>query len=206
MRATSAHSSIQLLFYCLFGTLLLLSRGQEAFAQSPSGSFMYDKRIHDFGRIYERKGTVRHTFTFKNTSSKPIVVDRINVGCSCVEADFPKQPVPAGGKAYITVSFNPSGRPGKFSKEVVVMLNGYQEYVRVWIKGEVIADISRHQSGTDGLHLFENGQQGQSSHRREIKACARQPFTANARAYFAGTRRSQKDRSHLQSGEKLFLQ
>lgn len=140
MRATSAHSSIQLLFYCLFGTLLLLSRGQEAFAQSPSGSFMYDKRIHDFGRIYERKGTVRHTFTFKNTSSKPIVVDRINVGCSCVEADFPKQPVPAGGKACITVSFNPSGRPGKFSKEVVVMLNGYQEYVRVWIKGEVIAD------------------------------------------------------------------
>ena len=140
MRATSVRSSILLLFYCLLGTLLLLSRGQKACAQSPSSSFMYDKRIHDFGRIHERKGTVKYTFTFKNTSSKPIVVNRVNVGCSCIKADFPKQPVPPGGKTAITVSFNPSGRTGKFSKEVVVMLNNYQEYVRVWIKGEVIAD------------------------------------------------------------------
>ena len=134
------HSSIRFLLYCLFCTLLPLTMAQEALAQSPSRSFVYDKRIHDFGRIDERRGTVSHTFTFKNTSSKPFVVNRVNVGCSCVKADFPKKPVPPGGKASVTVSFDPTRRPGKFSKEVVLMLNGYQEYVRVWIKGEVVPD------------------------------------------------------------------
>lgn len=100
-------------------------------------AFKYDKRIHDFGTIQERDGKVSHTFTFTNTSTKPMAISDVNAWCGCTTAEFTKSVILPGRQGKVTVTYNPNRRPGKFSKEVVVMLNDGALYTRVWVKGNV---------------------------------------------------------------------
>lgn len=98
-----------------------------------------DKRVYDFGEIMEDKGRVSHKFMLKNTTNKPIVISEVQAWCGCTTSEFTKQPIQPGKSGEVTVTYNPYGRPGKFSKEVVVFLSDNKEYVRVWVKGNVIA-------------------------------------------------------------------
>ena len=101
-------------------------------------SFQYDKRIHDFGTIYEKDGKVNHTFTFTNRGKDPVTISDINAWCGCTTVRYPKEPVFPGKTAKVNITYNPDHRPGTFSKEVVVILNGGKNYTRLWVKGNVI--------------------------------------------------------------------
>ena len=101
-------------------------------------TFVYDERVHDFGTIKESEGTVSHTFTFTNKGSEPVAISGVNLWCGCTKAEFSKQPVRPGQTTTVTLSYNPAYRPGKFSKEAVVLLNEGRRYTRVWVKGEVV--------------------------------------------------------------------
>lgn len=112
----------------------LLAAAQEP---TPSKTFVYDQRSHDFGRIREQDGKVSHTFTFTNRGKKPVAISDVNAWCGCTTAEYTRGAIRPGAKARVTVTYNPYGRPGKFSKEVVVMLGDGSEYTRVWVKGDV---------------------------------------------------------------------
>ena len=101
-------------------------------------TFQYDERIHDFGTIYEKDGKVSHTFTFTNKSREVVIINDVNAWCGCTTAQFSKEPVRPGKKTKVTLTYNPDHRPGKFSKEAVLMLNGGKYYTRIWVKGNVI--------------------------------------------------------------------
>ncbi len=118
-------------------------------------SFKYDKRVHDFGTIKEKDGKVSHTFTFTNTSILPVVISDVNSWCGCTTAEYTKTPILPGKTAKVTVTFNPQSRPGKFSKEVVLNLDGNKGFTRVWIKGNVIP--YRHPVGEDYPYAFGEG-------------------------------------------------
>lgn len=102
-------------------------------------TFVYDERVHDFGTIEEAKGKVSHTFTFTNEGSEPVSISDIRLWCGCTEASFTKNPIRPGEYAKVTLTYNPAYRPGKFSKETVVLLNEGKSYTRIWIKGDVVA-------------------------------------------------------------------
>lgn len=137
-----------LLIVCL-GTLSAQETAKYAEA------FKYDKRIHDFGTIQERNGKVSHTFTFTNTSSKPVSISEVNAWCGCTTAEYTKSAILPGKKGKVTVTFNPNRRPGKFSKEVVVMLNDGALYTRIWVKGNVIGYL--HPVTEDHPYAFGEG-------------------------------------------------
>lgn len=118
-------------------------------------SFKYDKRVHDFGTIKEKDGKVSHTFTFTNTSILPVVISDVNSWCGCTTAEYTKTPILPGKTAKVTVTFNPQSRPGKFSKEVVLNLDGNKGFTRVWIKGNVIP--YRHPVDEDYPYAFGEG-------------------------------------------------
>ncbi len=118
-------------------------------------SFKYDKRVHDFGTILEKDGKVSHTFTFTNTGIVPVVISDVNSWCGCTTAEFTKTPVMPGKKAEVKVTYNPNLRPGKFSKEVILNLDGNKGYTRIWIKGNVIP--YRHPVKEDYPYYFGNG-------------------------------------------------
>ena len=140
------------IFFC--ASILLTAKAQNGnsiFLQS----FQYDKRIHDFGTIQEKDGKVSHTFVFTNKSNETVNINDVNAWCGCTTAQFTKEPVRPSKTAKVTITFDPDHRPGKFSKEAVLMLNGGKYYTRIWVKGNVIG--MKHPVTEDHPYAYGSG-------------------------------------------------
>lgn len=105
-------------------------------AQQPVITF--EKHEHDFGKINEADGRVTTVFTFKNEGMEPLVLSNVRASCGCTTPKWPKQPIEPGETGEITVTYNPNGRPGRFTKTVTITSNATEATTRVTIKGEVI--------------------------------------------------------------------
>ncbi len=91
----------------------------------------------DFGTIQEAKGKVSHTFEVINKGDMPLVITRVIASCGCTTPEWPKEPIAPGKKAAIKVTFDPSGRPGPFTKTISIYSNGKVGSFIMNIRGEV---------------------------------------------------------------------
>ena len=92
--------------------------------------------IHDFGKIKEEKGKVKHTFKFTNKTDKAIVITKVRTSCGCTTPSYSKKPIMPNQNGELLVAFNPRRRPGSFHKTITVSTNIGQQMLR--IKGSVI--------------------------------------------------------------------
>ncbi len=106
-----------------------------AMAQKPVITF--EETSHNFGTIAEDGGKVSHVFNFTNTGDATLVISNVRASCGCTTPSWPKEPVEPGKKASITVTYNPLGRPGAFTKTVTITANTEPEATMVKITGEV---------------------------------------------------------------------
>lgn len=106
-----------------------------AAAQSP---LKFDRTEWDFGTIREADGSVSYTFEFTNRSDKPVVIDEASASCGCTLPEFSREPVLAGSRGRLKVTFDPTNRPGSFSKEITVSTGGRRYRTVLRIKGDVI--------------------------------------------------------------------
>jgi Protein of unknown function (DUF1573) len=107
-------------------------------AMSQKAVISFDKKIYDFGKINESDGKVTHIFEFTNNGTAPLVVNQAKPSCGCTTPNWTKEPVEPGKKGTITVTYNPSGRPGQFTKTITVTSNAENETEHLTITGEVI--------------------------------------------------------------------
>ena len=98
----------------------------------------FERHDHDFGKINEADGKVTTIFTFKNEGMEPLVLSNVRASCGCTTPKWPRQPIEPGQTGEITVTYNPNGRPGRFTKTVTITSNATEPTTRVTIKGEVI--------------------------------------------------------------------
>jgi hypothetical protein len=68
-------------------------------------------------------GTLKINYRFKNIGSKPLVIERVQPGCGCTVADYPKQPIAPGQEGEITAEFDTKGREGVQKKNITVYAN-----------------------------------------------------------------------------------
>lgn len=108
------------------------------FSQQKGPNISFDDDLHNFGKIMEVKGPVSFTFSFTNTGSEPLLIQNVQPSCGCTTPEWSKEPVVPGGKGYIKATFNPAGRPGTFSKSIIVVNNSPRNQVVLKITGEVI--------------------------------------------------------------------
>lgn len=92
---------------------------------------------HDFGAFNEDDGKVSTEFKFMNDSESPVTIDHVRSSCGCTVPQYSKATVNHGDTAAITVVYNPSGRPGRFSKSLMVKLSN-DSTEKLLIKGVVI--------------------------------------------------------------------
>jgi len=118
-----------ILFICLVFSLV---------AMSQKAVIKFDVKEHDFGKILEKAGNVSYVFNFTNKGNAPLVVNRVQASCGCTTPTWTKEPVEAGKKGAISVTYNTSGRPGLFTKTITVYSNDSISQVVLIIKGEVI--------------------------------------------------------------------
>ncbi len=115
---------------------MMLLVGIVAFAQQPVITFTETE--HDFGQIKESDGKVSTVFTFKNEGMEPLVLSNVRASCGCTTPTWTKTPIEPGETGTITVTYNPAGRPGRFTKSITITSNATSATVKLYIKGEVI--------------------------------------------------------------------
>ena len=118
-----------MLFICLVFSLV---------AMSQKSVISFDVKEHDFGKINEKDGSVTYVFNFTNKGGAPLVVNKVQASCGCTTPVWTKEPIEAGKKGNIKVTYNTSGRPGLFTKTITVYSNDSLQQVVLIIKGEVI--------------------------------------------------------------------
>lgn len=107
-------------------------------AQQIGPNVSWDKETHDFGEIKEADGKVTHKFEFTNTGNEPLVVTNVRPSCGCTSSDYTKEPVMPGAKGYVSATFNPLRRPGKFSKTITITTNTEKPTTILRFTGNVI--------------------------------------------------------------------
>lgn len=96
------------------------------------------EKVHDFGVILEQDGKVHCMMRVVNTGTEPLIIVKAQAGCGCTAIQFPQEPIQPGDTATVGITYNPSGRPGQFTKQVLVTTNTMPQRTIVEISGNVI--------------------------------------------------------------------
>ncbi len=90
----------------------------------------------NFGTIKEDGGEVSHIFEFTNVSNKPLVITDVRTTCGCTTPQYSKQPIAAGAKSTIEITYDPFYRPGVFSRDIKIYTSANDDPVVIKISGE----------------------------------------------------------------------
>jgi hypothetical protein len=66
---------------------------------------------------------VEVVYRFKNTGSKPLVIESAQPSCGCTVPSKPEEPIMPGGEGVIKAIFDSQGRPGSAHKTITVRAN-----------------------------------------------------------------------------------
>ena len=119
-------------------SILLVCLVVSMVAMSQKAVISFDDKTHDFGKVNEEDGKITYVFDFVNRGNAPLVISHVQASCGCTTPTWTKEPVEAGKKGSIAVTYNTSGRPGLFTKTITVYSNDSLQQVVLIIKGEVI--------------------------------------------------------------------
>jgi hypothetical protein len=120
----------------VFGFMLLTVSIASA-QQKEASIAVVESAVHDFGDIDEKAGPVTYTFKIKNDGELALVVTKVVASCGCTSPDWTKEPIAPGKTGEIKVTFDPTNRPGPFTKTVSVYSNGKTGSYVLTIKGNV---------------------------------------------------------------------
>lgn len=76
----------------------------------------------NFGHV--KRGTVvKNEYEISNTGNAPLIINDVEIACSCTTVDFPKQPILPGQKAIVIVVFNTTTVYGRQDRIVLLKSN-----------------------------------------------------------------------------------
>lgn len=84
------------------------------------------------------EGTVVEvTYRFRNTGTKPLVIEKVTPGCGCTVPEMPTKPVPPGESDVIRAKFDSKSRQGMQNKDITVTTNTEPAQHRLYFNVEV---------------------------------------------------------------------
>lgn len=92
--------------------------------------------VYDFGTVKQGE-LVRHTFSFKNTGTKPLVIDEAHASCGCTVPEKPEKPIQPGEIGEIKVVFDTKGKSDHQEKDIMVTSNARPEFRKLKLTGTV---------------------------------------------------------------------
>ena len=90
----------------------------------------------------EENGKVHCELRLVNTGNEPLLIVKTQVGCGCTAVNYPEDAIQPGDTAAVGVTYNPSGRPGQFSRQVLIFTNTTPKRSILEIKGNVIPTVA----------------------------------------------------------------
>ena len=96
---------------------------------------------YDFGVFKKEKrlpvNVINIDFEFQNVGEAPLVILKVDVSCSCLSVDFPKEPIMPKGKGIIKVKVDAQGLTGDFNKTLFVRSNATEDIILLRIVGQI---------------------------------------------------------------------
>lgn len=92
---------------------------------------------HDFGAFDEDFGPASTEFRFVNEGSAPVTIVAARASCGCTTPKYPREAIAPGDTATVIVTYDPAGRPGRFSKYVAVDISDNGR-TKLYVKGTVV--------------------------------------------------------------------
>ena len=105
-------------------------------AAQPEASWL--ERSHDFGVFLEQDGKVNCQMRVINTGNEPLLIVKAQASCGCTGLSYPEGAILPGDTATVSITYNPSGRPGQFSKQALIFTNTVPKRTVLEITGNVI--------------------------------------------------------------------
>ena len=115
---------------------LLLATITISAAAQPEATWL--ERQHDFGVFLEKNGKVTCQMRLVNTGTEPLIIVKAQAGCGCTVINYPQSDILPGDTASVSLTYNPSGRPGQFSKQAIIFTNTTIKRTTLEITGNVI--------------------------------------------------------------------
>ena len=122
--------------FLLFSVLLLLFGCRPSVKVDPGpAKIEFEELEYDFGKysILEER---EHTFTFANTGSEPLIIQKAETSCTCTQIEYPKEPIMPGKRGKIKLTYQARQKHGHFKRNVFVYSNGSEQPVTISIMGE----------------------------------------------------------------------
>jgi hypothetical protein len=105
-------------------------------ANADTAKIEFESTVYDFGKI-EEGSPGKAVFIFKNTGTKPLVINWVKSSCGCLVPSYDREPVMPGKTGKITGHYD-TKRIGPFTKALTVSTNSDTEIITLIIKGEVL--------------------------------------------------------------------
>lgn len=97
---------------------------------------------HNFGAFDEDQGPVTCQMKYVNTGDEPLVIIAARASCGCTSPRFETTALAPGDTSSITVTYDPAGRPGRFSKKITIDSNTEPQRSSLTISGVVVGSAS----------------------------------------------------------------
>lgn len=90
--------------------------------------------------LEEDGGAKSYIFSWRNEGRTPLVITRVRSTCGCAVAAYDREPVAAGAKGTVTVTYHPKGHPGAFRQRIFLytQLDDTRPTAVLTLAGEVI--------------------------------------------------------------------
>lgn len=92
----------------------------------------------DFGYIRESDGEATKSITAVNISAEPTFIISARTSCGCSEAKYDAKTIAPGDTTTVTITYDPTNRPGKFRKTAKIFTGKDRISNSFHIKGTVI--------------------------------------------------------------------
>lgn len=89
------------------------------------GALFFEKQGVSLGEIEDTETSIAVEYPFKNLSKVPVTISNVKVGCNCLAAEWPKQPLKFGEEAKIVIRYFPKGQSGHQYKDITVYTDAY---------------------------------------------------------------------------------
>ena len=99
----------------IYFTLALFGQGK---------TIVFDRVLHDFELIEEERGMVITEFKFRNESKEKFTIVNSKTSCNCAVVGFSNKEIRRNDTVTVTVMYDPTGLPGKFSKSIELTFEG----------------------------------------------------------------------------------
>ena len=115
----------------------VMDKGENATDTTPT-SLQWETQRYDFGTVDKaRIKNVRFDIGMKNLGDKPIAIQKVDVSCGCMKAEFAPEPILPSQDSKLSVNINTGNLLGQFSKVLFVTSTASREPQLIRIVGRI---------------------------------------------------------------------